>query len=200
MKKITLMLCACAMAFAGLLVSCNNGSEYINASGVSYDYKYKVTGTIKEATASGAVAAPSKTSDVYTFTKAVGKVNWWESENSYGDVPTYWIEASGYADEVYTNSSSVETKYYKEDISLPFYYLEKFEDGFYINLQNLNANNYVYQQNQKGKYAKVTLDGDFGDDEFTLTYEYTLETGTNNETTVNTKTYSGTVKFSSVAE
>jgi len=194
MKKITLMLCACAMAFAGLLVSCNNGSEYINASGVSYNYNYKITGTIKEATSDGAVASPEKTSTDYTFTKATGYVNWYENENSYGDVPTYYIGASGYADKTYTNAASVETKSYKNDANLPFWQLEKFEDGFYINLDNVSS------QHEKGKYAKVTLDGDFGDDEFTLTYEYTLETGTNDETTVHTKTYSGTVKFSSVAE
>ena len=194
MKKITLMLCACAMAFAGLLVSCNNGSEYIEASGVSYSYNYKITGTIKEATSDGSVAAPSKTSTVYTFTKATGNVNWYENENSYGDTPDYWISTSGYADTVYTNAASVETKSYKNEVGLPFWKLEKFEDDFYINLDNLSS------QNEKGKYAKVTLDGDFGDDEFTLTYEYTLETGTNNETTVHTKTFSGTVKFSSVAE
>lgn len=48
MKKITLVLCACAMAFAGLLVSCSNGSgteQIIFRGDTSYDYAYTLSGT-----------------------------------------------------------------------------------------------------------------------------------------------------------
>ena len=46
MKKISLMLCVCAMALVGLFVSCSNG-EYIDSTSVGNNYLYKVTGTMK---------------------------------------------------------------------------------------------------------------------------------------------------------
>lgn len=49
MKKITLVLCACAMAFAGLLVSCNNNAgdttKLINRDTTSYDNAYEFSAT-----------------------------------------------------------------------------------------------------------------------------------------------------------
>ena len=47
MKKITLALCACAMAFAGLLVSCSSGSvDYVDCGKTESRYIYAVYGTI----------------------------------------------------------------------------------------------------------------------------------------------------------
>jgi len=48
MKKITLVLCACAMAFAGLLVSCNNNAgdtKLIYRDTTSYDNAYEFSAT-----------------------------------------------------------------------------------------------------------------------------------------------------------
>ena len=193
MKKITLMLCACAMAFAGLLVSCSNGSEkYVDATEVNNNYLYKVTGSVSVTTADGAIANPDTTSDVYTFTKATGSVSWTDSETSKGDVPTYTIGASGLADRVYTEGTT-ETKRYnveKNAISWSEGKLYKLDDGYYI---DLNRN--------KDRYVKVTLDGEFGDDEFKLSYNYTIDNLTTpSTTTVDSTTYSGTLTFSSVAE
>ena len=193
MKKITLMLCACAMAFAGLLVSCNNGTEkYVDTTSVYNNYRYKVTGSVTETTSTGAIAKPDTTSDVYTFTKATGSVSWTDNETSKGDVPTYNIWFGGQADRVFTNASSVETKTYTVWKQLPDTVgkLYKLDDGYYIDLDR-----------NKDRYVKVTLDGEFGDDEFKLSYNYTIDNlSAPSTTTVNSKTYSGTITFTSVAE
>ena len=64
MKKITLVLCACAIAFAGLLVSCNNATgDYVNTTSAWNRYEYKVTGTFKQVDKDGAVASPTVASD-----------------------------------------------------------------------------------------------------------------------------------------
>ena len=54
MKKLTLLLCACAIALAGALVSCKNGpEEIVFTNSTSYNYKYTITGSIVEKTETG---------------------------------------------------------------------------------------------------------------------------------------------------
>lgn len=195
MKKITLMLCACAMAFAGLLVSCNNGTEkYIYANEVSYTYDYNVSGTIKEVETTGAAAAPTATVTEYTLTKATGGFNWTENSQREGqDVYYYnnnnridgyhfWI--NGTADESVTVGTGTATKTYAVWASIPgrVQTLYKLGDDLYIKLVD-------------GAYSKVTIsDGEIGDDEFTLSYNYTIDNGSTT-TTVDTTAYSATLKF-----
>ncbi len=193
MKKITLMLCACAMAFAGLLVSCNNGTEkYIYANDVSYAYDYNVSGTIKTVATSGAVAAPTATVTEYTLTKGQGGIYWTENSQVEGDATGaidgwnenyhMWLNAT--ADKSVTVGTGTATKTYAVSTWLPEKAgtLYKMGDDLFIKVQD-------------GAYSKVTIDdGEIGDDEFTLSYNYTIDNGSTT-TTVNTTAYSATLNF-----
>ncbi len=192
MKKITLMLCACAMAFAGLLVSCNNGTEkYINANEVSYAYDYNVSGTIKEVATSGAVAAPTATVREWTLTKGQGGIYWTENSQIEGDATGtiggwnenyhMWLNAT--ADQSVTVGTGTATKTYAVGKGLPdkAQTLYKMGDDLFIKVK-------------EGTYSKVTIDdGEIGDDEFTLSYNYTIDNSTT--TTTNSTAYSATLKF-----
>jgi len=191
MKKITLMLCACAMAFAGLLVSCNNGAEdYINTTSVSNTYYYKVTGSFKDVETSGAIAAPSTETTEWTIVKGTAAVSWTKSVTTEGDRPIYEISTDIYTDTVETvGSSTTSTKHFNvTNTGLPFSAIYEFEDGYYVRIDS-------------GIYSKVTLDGDFGDSSFTLSYDFTVDNLVNPSTTsVNKDQYSGTIKFEEIAE
>ena len=184
MKKISLMLCLCAMALVGLFVSCSNG-EYIDSTSVSHDYLYKVTGTMKVIETEGAATAPVSTSAEYTITKATGEVWWTESVNQLGDVPEYgtWCNLKA---NLSTSVSSGTVKTYNVYPSWPseLRNLYKFSDGFYI-------------KTQSGNYSKVTIDGDFEDESFTLSYSYSIDNGST-ETIVDVTTYSGSLTFTEV--
>ncbi len=100
MKKITLMLCACAMAFAGLLVSCNNGSEKIVLTdNKTYDYVYVVSGT-KVVTFEDAATDPrdllETRTTTETFSGANGEIWWSESDDSTADYKNYifWVDST----------------------------------------------------------------------------------------------------------
>lgn len=93
MKKITLMLCACAMAFAGLLVSCSNGSEkIIFTDSTSYDYAYTVSGskvvTTEVATADKAVLLTT-TTKTSTFSTGAANISWSENDDATYDWKNY---------------------------------------------------------------------------------------------------------------
>ena len=184
MKKISLMLCLCAMAFVGLLVSCSNG-EYIDSTSVSYDYLYKVTGTMKVVETEGLITAPATTSSEYTITKATGEVWWTESVTQSGDVPEYrtWLNLKA---DLTTSDTAGSTKTFNVYPSCPneLKTLYKFSDGFYL-------------KTQQGKYEKVTLEGDFGDESFTITYSYIIDNGSTSAS-LDTTSYSGSLTFTEV--
>ena len=92
MKKITLMLCACAMAFAGLLVSCSNGSEkIIFTDSTSYDYAYTVSGTKVETTESATDKAALLTTTTVTSSFSAGNaiISWSENDDTTLDWKNY---------------------------------------------------------------------------------------------------------------
>ena len=108
MKKITLVLCACAMAFAGLLVSCSNGSgteEIIFRGNESNEYLYTVSGTLVETTATG-----DKTLTVATTTKTTefggtAVLKWDASDDKAYDYQNYELTVNPGKAKV-TNSTS----------------------------------------------------------------------------------------------
>lgn len=183
MKKISLMLCVCAMALVGLFVSCSNG-EYIDSTSVGNNYLYKVTGTMKVIETEGLIDNPSSLTREYTIVKATGGLWWAESVSQAGDVPEYSIWTSSVKADLNTVTSSASAKTYNVTTYLPFNTLYKFGDDFYI-------------KSQKGVYSKVTLNGEFGDDSFTIQYSYAIDNGSTS-TSVDTTTYSGTLTFTDV--
>ena len=149
MKKITLVLCACAMAFAGLLVSCNNstGDEQIILRGTtSYDYAYAVSGskvvTTKDSRGSESSDFLDTTVVTDTFKNGVANLKWSVDDDEtvsvqnytlavkygYGDTETSTDYTGTYAstdpDKRYSNNHNLGTAVFK------FYSLgDKFYDG-----------------------------------------------------------------------
>jgi len=115
MKKITLMLCACAMAFAGLLVSCSNGSEKIVFTGeTNYEYAYAVTGTKVETTVSStnSDALVSTTTVTDTFKNGTALLSWSTDDDDTLETQNYNLKVNyGYGDRTtdYSFSGSLYT-------------------------------------------------------------------------------------------
>ena len=96
MKKITLMLCACAMAFAGLLVSCNNGSEkIIFTDSTSYDYAYTLSGSkvVTVQTATDKAVLLTTTTETTSF-EGLANISWSENDNNFNDYKFYALKVN----------------------------------------------------------------------------------------------------------
>jgi len=136
MKKITLMLCACAMAFAGLLVSCSNGAEkWINGTTHSNKYEYAITGTVTESVETGTTSSTTVNKGVITFAKGIGDIglNSEDSRKENNDSSSSgYIYINGKGDASYTAGTADPEKYY----NLPYYNynisLNKLDDNWYI--------------------------------------------------------------------
>lgn len=198
MKKISLVLCVCAMAFAGFLASCKNNTmsgDYIEDTYVYSDYYYNVSGSLSEVETVGATS----TTTSYAVLKGTGNV-WWNANNQVsGDAPStsnnwsndlnasvdrennYGLSVNGRADRtVTTTAGSTKTYNVSWYIPNPVSVLYKFGDDFYV-------------KTIKGDYTKVSLTGAFGDEEFTLKYDYTIDNSTT--AAVNKTQYTGELKF-----
>ena len=115
MKKITLMLCACAMAFAGLLVSCSNGSEKIVFTGeTTYEYAYAVTGTKVETTtySSNSDELVRTTTVTDSFKNGTALLSWTTDDDETLETQNYNLKVNyGYGDKTtdYSFSGSLYT-------------------------------------------------------------------------------------------
>lgn len=99
MKKINLILGACAFAAAALLASCNNGAkDLVNVSEVNNWYTYNVTGSLTTKEKSGTTASTTVTTTKATITTATANVSWIEDAVDEGNYDTYNIEFNGKAD------------------------------------------------------------------------------------------------------
>ena len=100
MKKITLVLCACAIAFAGLLVSCSNDAgdeQIIFRSNNSYDYAYTVSGSIVETVESAPVdkaVTLTTTTTTQSFDNGKAVLSWTDSDDQTNDYQNYNLSVS----------------------------------------------------------------------------------------------------------
>lgn len=188
MKKLTLMLCACAMALAMVLVSCKNEpEEYVDVTSHSYDYIYKVTGTVKQVTEYGPKDGTLTTTTITkTYTKATGAVSGGtESSTSKPDYIYYTISVNGIGDQETKTGDSDPVKMYKVDISpnWVFKYLYKMNGKYYV------------QDYWGAAYTEVTV-SDIKKDGFTYVGSYTEDN--TSDTYVNKTTYSVDLKFEKI--
>lgn len=96
MKKITLVLCACAMAFAGLLVSCNNNAgdtKLIYRDTTSYDnaYEFSATKVVTVETATNK-ATLLKTEETTTSFAGLATISYSENDDTTVDYKNYTFE------------------------------------------------------------------------------------------------------------
>ena len=182
MKKLTLMLCACEMALAMVLVSCKNEpEEYVDVTSHSYDYIYSVTGTIKEVCETGPKDSTTKKISEWTFTKAKGNATWSTSTLSKSDQLTYNISANGQADRSVKDGDADAVKTYRvnKDIKYVFQTMYKIGDKFYIYFDN--------------EYIEVTV-SEPKKDGFTYSGSYTWDHSPD-EDNINKTTYSIDLTF-----
>ena len=95
MKKITLVLCACAMAFTGLLVSCSNNSgteEIIFRDKETNCYVYEVSGIeVITKNEGGLDTTVTTTTDTVEFS-GVGTLTWTLNDDELNDFQNYSLE------------------------------------------------------------------------------------------------------------
>ena len=161
MKKLTIILCACAVAVAGLMVSCKNEpTEYVNVTSNSKAILYTVKGTITNTNVTGSKDSPTTYESVTTI-DGTASVKTWNSETESSNW-SYWY-----------------ISYYDEDAA--FSEVEKDKDGTEVsstkNWDEMSDDIYLrkidgsYYIDGNGEYKKVTVSGSIGGKEFKVTIE-----------------------------
>ena len=184
MKKLILMLCACTIAFAGLLTSCKNETEeYIDVTQSLYDYIYSVTGTMTIVEETGTPGATSKTTTTYTITQGSGSAEWWEQTNYKSDVINIevGVNARSNKNEQTDDQTPVVTyNTYFPYSNYSFYYVSKIDGKYYI------------KNDVSAEYEQVNISG-IKEKGFTYSGSYTHDWST--ESNVNKTTYSVDLTF-----
>ncbi len=166
MKKINLILCACAVALSGLMVSCKNGNvDIINVTETTTNYIYKINGTVTTTDTYGTGTAVSTDVSTYTIKDAnTGRIQVKEDEQMEGNAKWYSFNTNGgsvSATSTVTSASGVKTDYVLDVASINGLVPNGFEeiDGdYYMVLQWAYVN------------VDDAFDGFIGDDEFTFKY------------------------------
>ena len=97
MKKMSLVLCACAVAMAGLLASCSNGpEEVVFVTRETTEALYDVSGSFTKTVTSGLKDATTVTETVDTITSGYAKFGWTSKTVNESDAVNYELWGSGY--------------------------------------------------------------------------------------------------------
>ena len=97
MKKMSLVLCACAVAMAGLLASCSNGpEEVVFVTEETTEALYDVSGSFTKTVTSGLKDATTVTETVDTITSGYAKFGWTSKTVNESDAVNYCLWDSGY--------------------------------------------------------------------------------------------------------
>jgi len=190
MKKITLMLCACAMAFAGLLVSCNNGSEkIIFTDSTSFDYAYTVSGTKVVTTeyANDKALLLTTRTETSSFSAGNAVITWDENDNSTTDWKNYHLKVyPSRGDKVVAvkySGTSAESQPAVEDAhtdNIQIYssdvYFYSLGDAYYSGSKNWKDDSYAAKTEDEVKElnSTVSVTGNIAEDD-KLTIVYTVK-------------------------
>lgn len=110
MKKINLILGACAIAAAALLVSCNNGTkDYVNVKTINNQYAYSVTGSVTNTTKDGNTTAADVTVTRATIKSALAQVRWSEDKLNDSNYDYYTVKFNGTANWTTSNTPAGST-------------------------------------------------------------------------------------------
>lgn len=110
MKKINLILGACAIAAAALLVSCNNGTkDYVNVRTINNSYAYNVTGSVTNTTKDGNTTAADVTVTTATIKSALAQVTWSEDKLNDSNYDKYTVKFDGTANWTVSNTPAGST-------------------------------------------------------------------------------------------
>ena len=198
MKKITLVLCACAMAFAGLLVSCSNdaGSGDVNLiyrDSTENQYLYVLNGERTVTRKVGSSASDLVTTEIKTTFNGFASLEWYVNNNYTEDYKNYNLKvapllnenvskkttindaaASTQPDPAFIDFYDVSSDSDFDDIDINFY---EFDEKFYIGVAS-GSNTAVYAAKEWKDYTEageptVEVSGNIEeDDEVTITVTY----------------------------
>lgn len=189
MKKLILMLCACTIAFAGLLTSCKNEvEEYVDVTMKTYDYIYSVTGTLKIVHEQGTTGAITKQTETYTITQGKGSASWTERTTEKTDCINIGIDVIARADKTTQQDNNPAETTYNTDFSMkyfPFGDVNKIDGKYYI------------KNNTDAEYVEVKI-SDIKKKGFTYSGTITYDSST--ETTVDKYTYTIDFTFDNPAK
>ncbi len=200
MKKITLMLCACAMAFAGLLVSCSNGTEkWIDGTQEGTNYVYSITGTVTESVETGSTGSTTVTTDVYTLSSGRGSI-WLNKENSKkknnDNASTGGLWFGGKGDKSHTVGTAAAEKTY--NVSFNSYgstniEFSKLDDNWYAGYSRTINGSYV-------SFDKVKLETvpEFDGSDYNFKISFVKDDSDSDAGTVDKKTLSFDISFKAV--
>lgn len=174
MKKINLILCACAVALAGLMVSCKNGNvEKIDVTSTETSYIYKVNGTVTYTMKSGTTTAVDTQEITYTIKDAyTGRLTTGEYETWESNQCSYGISLSGGEISLYlkdTPATGTATEYVLDNTNTndpSASYIPSLE----IPTFNEIDGDYYVLADSAWVSADDAFDGYIGDDEFTFKY------------------------------
>ena len=207
MKKIGLMLCIFAIAFTGLLASCNSGwnGEYVSGGWKSYNYLYTVTGTLNIVEESGVTNDVTKTTTTWTIANATGEL--WNSSTignnynhdrgnnySWGVNPYMGIAFSGTGSVSKKVGSADPIVRYNGNINTTYCFpAEGFNGGNFSAVNSIYKldSNYYIQYN--GEYYKLESAPALNGKDFTLKFTYSDDNSS--EGYVDKTTYSGTLNY-----
>ena len=165
MKKLNIFLCVCAVAAAGIMISCKNeATEYVDITKTSEQIYYKVSGTIKNTKTEGAVAAPEVIEDVTTIDGTAfvthSDSEMLDSNYSMYDI-TIYDEDAATVTTITQNGTSTKTKKWKASTMI-------------MNLTKIDGSYYFFESDYC-KYDKVTVTGSIGGKEFKLSADLSCE-------------------------
>lgn len=162
MKKLNIFLCVCAVAAAGIMISCKNGTtEYVNITDTSNKTYYTVSGTMVSSATTGTPASPTTTEDVTTV-DGTAYVSYYDSEAKDSNYTTYSVVI--YDQDAVTvttetqNGATTKTKQWGKFI--PCLELIKIDGDYYFYIQ------------EHCKYVKAAVEGSVGGKEFKLSIDY----------------------------
>ena len=162
MKKLAILLCACAVAVAGLMVSCKNEpTEYVNVTSKAEKVFYTVSGTWTGTQIYGAKDAPTTDEMVTTYDNAYAWTYKYESKQSTKNYTNWSIfiydEDASSTMSTTTGDTTDKGKSWDEDY-MP------------LNLYKINGAYYLYDTGDS-EYMKVTVTGTVGGKEFKISAE-----------------------------
>lgn len=166
MKKLSIFLCVCAAAVAGLIISCKNGTtEYVNVTSTTQDIYYKVSGTVTNTRTTGTTSSFTTNETVYTYENALGRFYHEDKETSSYNYTSYSINVRD-EDTSLTECEKDSSGNVISGTSKKLWYSDSYSRTIY----KIDGSYYVWKDNSD-ELLKIDITGSFGGKEFKIVYE-----------------------------
>ena len=166
MKKISIFLCACAVAAAALMISCKNEpTEYVNLTTTVEEIVYSVSGTVTCTETSGTTSATTTEEEVITYDNANGWFYYENKETSSLNYTEYHIYI--------TDPDAVFTKCEKDSSGNVISGTSKKNWGCDSGSMVIykKDGSYYIEKGYEYEWLKISVTGSLGGKQFTISYE-----------------------------